>query len=294
MRILFRFFMILFFGLSQAQELNCTVTVNYDKITNANAQVFKTLQNSLNEFVNKTSWTTTVFKPTEKINCSMYITLSSYNATQFTGTLQVQSSRPIFNSSYSSPVLSINDKDFTFKYTEYENLIFNPSSFDSNLVSVIAFYSYIILGTDADTFSESGGTSYLEQAQDVANVAIQGGYKGWSQSDGNQNRFFLINDMLSTTFKPYREAMFEYHFEGLDTMHENVSTGKEAIKLAIGTLAKINDSRPNAFLTRVFFDTKSDEIVSIFSSGPTIETSSLVETLNKISPLNSGKWSFIK
>lgn len=294
MRILFSFFAIIFFGFLQAQELNCTVTVNYDKITNANTQVFKTLQNSLNEFVNKTNWTTTVFKQNEKINCSMYITLSSYNATQFSGTLQIQSSRPIYNSSYSSPVLSFNDKDFTIKYTEFENLIFNPATFDSNLVSVLAFYSYMIIGTDADTFSENGGTPYLEMAQDVANIAIQGGYKGWSQADGNQNRFFLINDMLSSTFRPYREAMFEYHFEGLDKMHEDNTMGKEAVKSAIQMLNKVNEIRPNAFLTRVFFDTKSDEIVSLFSGGPKIETASLVESLNKISPLNSSKWVFIK
>lgn len=294
MRILFSFFTIIFFGFTQAQELNCTVTVNYDKITNANTQVFKTLQNSLNEFVNKTTWTTTVFKQNEKINCSMYITLSSYNATQFSGTLQIQSSRPVYNSSYSSPVLSFNDKDFTFKYTEFENLIFNPATFDSNLVSVIAFYCYMIIGTDADTFSENGGTPYLELAQDVANIAIQGGYKGWSQADGNQNRFFLINDMLSSTFRPYREAMFEYHFEGLDKMHEDTTAGKEAVKSALQMLTKVNEIRPNAFLTRVFFDTKSDEIVSLFSGGPKVETASLVESLNKISPLNSSKWVFIK
>jgi hypothetical protein len=152
----------------------------------------------------------------------------------------------------------------------------------------------MIIGTDADTFSENGGTPYLELAQDVANIAIQGGYKGWSQADGNQNRFFLINDMMSSTFRPYREAMFEYHFEGLDKMHEDTTTGKEAVKSALQMLTKVNEIRPNAFLTRVFFDTKSDEIVSLFSGGPKVETVSLVESLNKISPLNSSKWVFIK
>lgn len=120
----------------------------------------------------------------------MYITVTAYDSNQFTATIQVQSSRPVYNSTYSSPILNFNDKDFSFKYNEFENINFNPTSFESNLVSVIAFYSYLIIGMDADTFSRQGGSKYLETAQDVANLAITGGYKGWGQADGTQNRFF--------------------------------------------------------------------------------------------------------
>jgi hypothetical protein len=195
------FLLLLTFGLSQAQQLNCTVTVNSQKLSNANQQVFKTLEASVSEFVNKTDWTGQTFKQNEKINCSMYITVLSNNSDQFTATILVQSSRPVFNSSYASPVLNYNDKDFSFRYTEFENLIFNPSSFDSNLVSVLAFYSNIILGMDADTFVLQSGNPNFEVAQNISNVAQQGGYKGWTQSDGNQNRYFLINDLLSPTLQ---------------------------------------------------------------------------------------------
>jgi hypothetical protein len=287
------FFLLFSSGLTQAQQLNCTVTVDSQKLSVTNQQVFKTLQTSISEFVNKTDWTGQTVKQNEKINCSMYITVSSNNSDQFTATIQVQSSRPIFNSSYSSPVLNYNDKDFNFRYIEFENLIFSPTTFDSNLVSVLAFYSYMILGMDADTFVSESGNSYFEIAQNISNIAQQGGSKGWSQADGNQNRYFLINDILSPAFKQIRLTMLDYHV-GLDVMNQDLKASKEKVKGSLIDLAKLNTSRPNAFLTRVFFDAKSDEIVSIFSGGPSITISDLVDNLNKISPLNSSKWMLMK
>jgi len=222
------FFLLITCALTQAQELNCTVTVNTDKLSIANFQVFKTLQTSLNEFVNQTNWTSQVFKQNEKINCSMYIIISSNNSDQFVATIQVQSSRVIYNSTYASPVLNFNDKDFSFRYTEFENLIFNPAEFESNLISVISFYSYIILGMDADTFMEKAGDSYFEIAQNIANVAQQSGNRGWSQSDGIQSRYFLINDLVSPTYSEMRQSVFQYH-SGLDTMPNDLKAAKEKI-----------------------------------------------------------------
>lgn len=282
------------FNQLQAQQLNCQVTVNYDKIPNQNVSAFKTLQRSLNEFVNNTDWTGVAYAQNQRIQCSMFITLNSFDSDNYTATLQVQSSRPVFQSTYSSPVFNFNDKDFSFRYVEYENLIFNPNSFDSNLVSTIAFYCYMIIGMDADTFAAQGGTQWLETAREVANVAQQGGFKGWSQTDGNQNRFFLVNDMLSSTFLPFRQTMFDYHFGALDLMVKDTKKAKENIVEAVETLAKLHTVRPNAFLTRVFFDAKSDEIVSIFSGGPSITVTGLVDNLGRLSPTNSSKWSGIK
>lgn len=283
----------LIFGFSQAQQLNCTVTLNTERLATPNQQVFKTLQTSLSEFVNKTDWTGSVLKQNERINCSMYITLSSYSSDQFSGTIQIQASRLIYNSTYSSPIFNYNDKDFSFRYTEYEPLLFNPTTFESNLVSLVSFYSYMILGIDADTFQMGGGSSYLETAQNIANVAQQGGYKGWSQADGVQNRYFLINDMLSPTYSDLRQTMSLYH-SGLDGMSQDLKAAKEKIKSSILLIAKVNSVKPNAFLTRIFFDAKSDEIVSVFSGGPNIPVTDLTDVLNKVSPLNSTKWSQIK
>lgn len=280
-------------GFLQAQQLNCTVTINTERLTNPNNQVFKTLQTALSEFVNKTDWTGAALKQNERINCSMYITLSSNSSDQFTGTIQVQSSRLIYNSTYSSPVLNFNDKDFNFKYTEYEPLLFNPNVYESNLVSVISFYSYVILGMDADTFQMGAGNQYLETAQNIANVAQQGGFKGWTQSDGLQNRYYLINDMIAPTYSDLRQTMYLYH-TGLDGMSLDLKSSKEKIKGSLMLIGKLASVKPNAFITRVFFDAKSDEIVSIFSGGPSIPVADLTDVLNKVSPLNSTKWSQIK
>ena len=279
--------------MTRAQELNCTVTVNTDQLANTNQQVYKTLQTSLSEFVNKTSWTGQVFKQNEKINCSMYIIISSNTSDQFVATIQVQSSRVIHNSTYSSPVFNYNDKDFSFRYTEFENLIFNPAEFESNLISVVSFYSYMILGMDADTFMPMAGDSYFETAQNIANVAQQSGNKGWSQSDGLQSRYFLINNLVSPTYSEVRQSAYMYH-AGLDMMPNDLKAAKEKIKLSLLNLGKLNAIKPNAFLTRVFFDAKSDEIASIFSGGPSISITDLVDALNKTSPLNSSKWATIK
>jgi hypothetical protein len=290
---IFTFFLLLTFGFAHSQELNCTVTVNTQKLNNANQQVFKTLETSLSEFVNQTHWTALTYKQNEKINCSMYITISSNESDQFTATIQVQSSRLIYNSSYASPVLNFNDKDFSFRYTEFESLIFNPAEFESNLVSVVSFYSYIILGMDADSFVPLAGNSYFEIAQNISNVAQQSGYKGWSQGDGNQSRYYLVNDLLAPAFNEVRQTSFAYN-SGLDIMSQDLKSAKEKIKISLINLGKLNAVKPNAFVTRVFFDAKSDEIVSIFSGGPSISITDLVESLNKTSPLNSSKWALIK
>lgn len=287
------FFLLLSCGIGQSQELNCTVTLNTQKLQNANQQIFKTLETSLGEFINQTHWTDRTVKQNEKIDCSMFIDISSNNSDQFVATIQVISSRQIYNSSYSSPILNYNDKDFTFTYTAFESLNFNPNSFESNLVSVVSFYSYIILGLDADSFVPMSGKPYLEIAQNIANSAQQSGYKGWTQSDGNQNRFFLINDLLSPTYSEVRQTIYNYH-SGLDLMNKDLKESKEKIKMALLNLGKLASSKPNAFLTRVFFDAKSDEIVSIFSGGPSVPISDLIDNFNKLSPLNSSKWAQIK
>jgi hypothetical protein len=286
-------FLFLGCGFIQAQQLNCTVTLNTQKISNANQQVFKTLETAINEFVNKTDWTGQMLSQKERINCSMYITISSYNSDQFIANIQVQSSRNIYNSTYSSPVLNINDKDFTFNYTEFENLTYIPTSYGSNLISVLSFYSYIILGMDADTFVPFIGDRYFKEALNIANLAQQGGYKGWNQSDGNLSRYFLINDLLSPTYADIRQSSQQY-YSGLDMMSQDLKKAKETIKSSLMNLAKLNETKPNSYLLRVFMDSKSDEIVSIFTGGPSISITDMVDSLNRTSASNSNKWQSLK
>lgn len=294
MRKFYSIILVLFVSSIQAQELNCKVIVNYDKITNANNQIFKSLETSLNEFVNKTAWTEKTYKDDEKINCSMFITLNSYDSNNFEASIQVQASRPVYNSTFSSPILNINDKDFYFQYIEFQNLFYSPTSYDSNLVSTIAYYCYIILGVDAETFKLDSGANYFQSAQEIVSLAAPSGGKGWSQTDKTQNRYYLVSDLLSPTFRPYREAMYMYHFEGLDNMNKDLKTSKETIMRAVNILSSLHSAKPNSYLTRIFFDSKADEIVSIFTGGPSVNIDGFVDKLSKISPINSAKWSNIK
>lgn len=294
MNRIFCCFLLLFFCVAQSQELNCVVQINTDRVDNPNQQVFKTLQKSVAEFVNKTKWTELPFRQNERIECTIFINVSAYANDQFVASIQVQSSRPIFNSSYLSPVFNFNDKDFSFKYVEFENLFYNPNSFESNLVSVLAFYSYIMIGMDSDTFSPMGGTDQYSVAQQIVSTAQQSAYKGWSQADGNQNRFFLIRDLLSANFAPIREALYTYHLKGLDKMAEDSALGKEKIKEALLSLDPVYKSQSNAFITRVFFDAKADEIQSIFSGGAKMDLAVLIDQLNRFSPINASKWAAIR
>lgn len=278
-----------------SQELNATVAVDYQQVANGNPQLFKNLETQVKEFLNTTKWTTKEYTDVEKIQCNFFINVTSYGSNVFEATLQVQSSRPVYNSTLTTPLLNINDKNFSFRFIEFEALVYDPNSFTSNLVSVLAFYANVIIGLDMDSYALNGGTKYLEVASNIVNVAQSGGYKGWSQSEGNNNnRNFLISDILAATFAPFRKSLYEYHREGLDMMSDDVKKGKENIIKSIETLAEIHKTRPNSLLVRTFFDAKGDEVVSIFSGGPQTNNVKLIEILNRISPLNSQKWNKIR
>ncbi|WP_196886866.1 DUF4835 family protein [Aureivirga sp. CE67] len=278
-----------------AQELNCIVNVNSDQIPGSNKQVFKSLETNLTEFINQKQWTNKTFKKHEKIQCAITIIIKEQLASnEFSGSIQIQSSRPVYDSSYLSPVLNHKDDDFSFKYSEFEVLQFNPNSFDSNLVSVIAYYAYVILGMDADTFKQNGGKEYFKSAQNVANLAQQSSYPGWSPLENGITRYRIINDFTSTSYISFKNALYRYHLKGLDMMAKNKNTAKKNIKSAIMKLKNIHSSRPNTAVIRMFFDAKADEISNVFSGGPNTDVVDLKELLGKMSPTNSKKWDKIK
>ena len=292
-----KYFYILFFLVfttSWSQELNCSVVVNAQQTGNENVQVFKTLERQLKEFVNNTQWTNKSFKSQERIDCTMVINVTDYDTDRFQATLQVQASRPVFGSTYGTPTYNFNDKDFGFQYLEFQNFVYNPTQFESNLISVLSFHVYMILGLDADTFSPNGGDEYFQQAQTILNYSQQNNAKGWKLEDGRQTRFILIDNILSPTFRDFRAASYSYHREGMDQMNTNPKEAKQTISNAIMSLQKINSSRPNSFLFRVFFDTKSDEIQQIFSGGPSVNVSDMKSLLSKIAPMHASKWRDIK
>jgi hypothetical protein len=279
---------------TDAQELNAQFVVNADLVNQTNQQIFETLEGSLNEFINSQSWSTQDFFPQEKITCSFVLNLSSYNASKFEGTLQIQSQRTIFDSNYDSPVLNFLDKDISFTYQEFQPLFYSPASYESNLVSLISFYVYIIMGINADSLQFKGGDSYFEQAQRIVNLSQQSGAMGWKQNDSNRNRFWLNDTMRSNTFREYREALYIYHRKGLDLMTENPMEAKNNIINALLPLENLYDRRPNAMLLQMFFDAKADEIVNLFSDGPEVDFDRASKMLKKIAPFYQPQWKQIK
>ncbi len=286
---------LLFISLTvSAQELNCVVTVNSDQVGQTNQQIFKTLERSLNDLVNKNKWTNRVYRENERVNARMFITVTQYESDRFEATIQIQSSRPVFNTSYESPVFNYKDDAFNFQYQEFQPLVYNPNSFDSNLVAVISYYVYLVLGLDADTFSLEGGDDFYRRAQNIVTQAQSSSYSGWSQETGQRTRFELVDNLLSNSFREYRIAMYNYHRKGLDILADNNSTGKQIVAGSLRLFETLVQRRPNAFLIQTFFDAKSEEIQNIFSDGPTVDIVKLKETLNKVAPFYSNTWNEIK
>ena len=280
---------------TNAQELNCRVNINSQEIGISNKQIFVTLQSDVTDYMNNTKWTNLQYGNQEKIDCSLTINiLEAQSASQFRGTIQLLVSRPVYDSTYLTPILSFNDSQVSFSYQEFQPLIYNENNFVSNLVSILTYYAYTIIGFQADTFSFKGGERFFELAENVVNVAQQGGAAGWKRIDGNNTRYQLNENLLSPVYEPFRMAMYSYHLNGLDLMVQDNRKAKETISQSIIELEKIFDDRPNTFLIRVFMDTKSDEIVDIFSDGPRIDTSNLREVLSKIFPSFDPKWREIK
>ena len=293
-KALFVLFTCIFSLQVTSQELNAQVIVNSDLVNQTNQQIFKTLERTLREFINTQVWTDQVFLNQEKITCSFVFNLSAYSNDQFEATLQVQSQRPVYQTNYDSPVLNFLDKDITFSYQEFQPLFFNESSFESNLISVISFYAFVIIGLDADTFLKNGGNSYFEKARQVVNLAQSTIRKGWKPGDGLRNRFWLIDSLRSNTFKEYRQALYNYHRSGLDQMANDPIAGKKALMLSIQELEPLFQRRPNAFLLQLFFDAKVEEIVNLFKEGPKTDFKKTADVLKKIAPFFGSRWKQIK
>ncbi len=286
---------IFMFSFGFSQELNCVVTINHDQIKTSNDQIFKTLEKSINDYLNQTKFTKKNYKKHEKIKCALTINITKRpDNDKFEGSLQVQVLRPVYRSTYESPILNLVDNDVSFQYEEFQPLIYNKSSFESNLTSLLTYYAYVIIGMDEDTFSLYGGTENFENAQEVLLVAQQGGNKGWKSMDGSMTRFTLIDNLLNDTYKNFRLVMYNYHLKGLDIMYKDKILAKKNIATAISRLKPIYLIRPNAYLLRIFLDTKQDEIVSIFKDGPRVDSVNLIETLMKIYPAKGDFWNQIK
>lgn len=285
---------ILFSCFSFAQVLDCKVSINADLVDQTNSQIFETLERELNEFVNATSWVDIRSEDYNKINCTMLITIENYGNNEFQANLQIQSSRPVFGSAYVTPLLNRKDDDFNFSYQEFESLNFNPNNTNTSLVSLISYYVFVVLGVDADSFSLFGGDPYYEQARKIVDLSQANRFSGWKQSEKKTNRYWLIDQLSTNPFSLFRKVIYDYHLNGLDVMVNQPEVGKQTISKSISDLKSLSESRPNSLVVQLFFDTKSNEVVRIFSGGPSFDTSQLREDLNRVAPFFSAKWAEIR
>ncbi|WP_345950349.1 DUF4835 family protein [Mucilaginibacter sp. PAMB04274] len=270
-----------------AQDLNARVQVLSPKIATTNKRIFTSLQTAMREFLNGRKWSADAVQPQEKVDCSFVLTVTNWdNGTSFSGELQVQSTRPVYNAAYNSPVFSINDRDFDFTYTEGQTIDFNNQTFESNLSSVMAFYAYMIMAFDYDSFSKFGGTSYYANAQTVVINAQSSSYRGWKAFDNNTNRYWLSENTMNKTYIPLREFLYTYHRQGLDLMADNAATGRKNITAALPVLTQLDRVRVGATLPTLFFLAKRNELVSIYSKADPQEKLQAMNILNQADPAN--------
>lgn len=280
------------------QELNVTVKVNTQQLQLVDPAVFTTLEQSITEFLTQ-KWTNDVFDPEERIDCNFIFTLQKeVSATSFEMTLAVQSSRPIYGTDQSTPLLNTIDNYVAFEYEQFQPLQFSENRFENNLTSVLAFYVNLILGLDYDTFSPTGGEPFFQKAQEIVNNVPSGLYStylGWSSTDasnsrGSKNRFWIMENLLSPRMKPLRLGMYQYHRQGLDMMATDVDAARGAIAEVINTLGQVDQSYPNAILTQLFLNAKRTEVLELFKRGTTAERSSVRQVMTRVDPANGAQY----
>lgn len=287
-----------------AQDLNCNVDITHDKIQNVDPKVFQSLKKALSDFVNNRKWVAENLKPAERIECSFLLNLTERNPADNTyrGTLNIQSSRPVFNSGYNTKMVNFVDRDIYFRFDESQNLQFDDNrvagsdAHSANLTATIAFYVYLILGFDYDSFAPKGGEAYFKKALNVVMNAPEDTklIKGWKAAESNRNRYWLIDQILNPRFQDLRPYYYDYHRKGLDILSSKPEDGRKVITDGIETLTKVNNANPTSILMQFFFNAKSSEFVNIMMQTPAAERKDFIEQLCKLDVPNAGRYRAIK
>lgn len=293
-RISFLIICVLLAGLVHAQELKCRVIIDSERIQVSDPRIFDDMTRAFTEFMNDQKWTQDEFNPEERINCNLILTLdpeqSDPTIGKFSASIQILSSRPVYNTNYESILLNFADRDWIFEYVQSQPLQFNESIFMSNITSLLAYYAYIIIGLDYDSFSELGGEEHFKKAFQVVNNAQQSGYVGWDQFNSVRNRYWLIENLLNPQLEPVRKAYYKYHRLGLDQFQDDPDAARTEIFNSIKLLQNANAARPRSILTIGFMDAKSSELADIFSEGNPSERRNAYNLLTNIDPTKSDEF----
>lgn len=274
-----------------AQELNCSVSVIAPRIQTSDRRVFTTLQTSVTEFLNNTKWTSDKYKNEEKIECSIQIELSERVGTdEYKGSIQVSSRRPVYGTSYNSPVLNYKDDDFNFRYIEYQPFEYNDGQTNPNLLMVLAFYAYTVIGFDAETYAPNGGNPYFAKAQAIVANSSNAAEPGWKAFEGLRNRFWLMENINNPIYKPIRTFYYEFHRKSLDVMSKKTDESARLAGASLEKLRKVHIDKPLSVFMKTLFDAKVDEMVNLFTGAPADVKATAKQTLSDIDPINTTKY----
>ncbi len=280
-----------------AQELQVKVSINSSQVQGTDKSVFENLQQTMEQFLNERQWTAMQFQENERIQCTFSITVSKYDASEnrFTCTAMIQANRPVYNSAYTTVLYNNRDKNFDFDFTQYDQLNFNEEVIDNQLVALCAYYAYLIIGLDLDSFAPMGGTDILQRCMNLVNNAQDLSFTGWKSFDDSRNRFAIINDYLSEAMTPFRQLQYDFYRKGLDEMANNAERGRTNVTEALQLLKKAHDERPLSLLPQIWTDYKRDELASIYKGkGTPKEKESVYELLFAINASQSNAWDKIK
>jgi len=284
-------FLFVFLLHGKSQEFRCNISVSPERIQAVNRNLFQTMQSDLYEFMNNRRWTEHAYTMEERIDCNIFIRLDEQiSADEFKGSIQIQVKRPIFNSTYESTLLNIKDDDFQCKYAEFQPIEFNETSNRDNLTNILAFYAYIILGFDYDSFSPEGGTPYFEKAQAIVNNSQNAREKGWKAYESERNRYWLIENIMNRSYSGMRDCTYNFHRKGLDIMSDKPEEGRATIAESLKAVQQVFRRRPSTYILQIFFDAKSDELVNIFSKSFPDERNRVMAILNEVDPSNGTKY----
>jgi hypothetical protein len=276
---------------SDAQEFRCNISIDGARIQGANRNLFRTMQSDLYEFMNNRRWTEHSYTQEERIECNIFIRLEEQiSVDEFRGSIQIQAKRPIYNSTYETTLLNIKDNDFHCKYVEFQPIEFSETNNRDNLTNIMAYYAYVILGFDYDTFSREGGSPYFEKAQAIVNNSQNAREKGWKAFESERNRYWLIENIMNRSYSAMRETFYTYHRMGLDVMADKTEEGRSAIAESLRGVQTVFRRRPSTYILQIFFDAKSDELVNIFSKSYPDERNRVVAILNEVDPSNGSKY----
>ena len=278
---------------SNSQEFNCQIQIDSRQIQGSDKQIYQTLQSALFEFLNNRKWTSIDFKQNERIEANFVITINERQNDVFKATLNVVAGRPVYNSAYNSPLLNYLDNDFDFQYVEFDPLDFQENTFSSNITSVFAYYLYMILGMEFDSFSQGGGAPFYAKAESVINAAQSSGFAGWQSFESDKNRYWMTENYTNSRYKDLHAFLYQYHRMGMDNMYDNADKARNTISQSIGLLKNVYDEKPGLFTLRLIIDAKRDEIINIFKEGKPDEKSNVVNIMKEIDPANASEYSKI-